>query len=649
MKNNQTPFPLQIESFLDIAGVIFVALDNSGTIRMINNKGCEILGYEPEEITGKDWFEQCVPRELAATVKNVFNQMIKGKFEPLEFFRNPVITKTGTERIIQWHNTVLHDGHGDIYGTLSSGEDITEQIRMEEALKQSEEKYRLLVENQTDLIVKVDNTGIFQFVSPSYCRLFGKTEEELVGSSFMPLVHAEDRERTARAMDQLLHKPHIVYIEQRAMTIKGWRWLGWIDTALIDSTGQVYSVIGAGRDITDRKQAELNLEESRRQLSTLMGNLPGMAYRCNNDRHWTMEFISSGCSKLTGYTPEELLGNSRVSYAQLIHSDDRQMVWDSIQGAVEQGCQFQLAYRINTAGGNMKWVWEQGLGVHVPGSSRVVLEGFIADITAQKTAENELHTYQQRLESLVEKRTAELASANKDLEAFAYSVSHDLRAPLRAVNGFTRILMEEYVDKLDSEAKRLGTIIEENTDKMARLIDDLLTLSRTGRAAVKISDVDMHHMAEAIFHEVTTEQERNTISLNIGPMPPAPADTNLMRQVWTNLISNAVKFTSRTKNPEISIHGTCRGKNLVYSVQDNGAGFNMKYADKLFGVFQRLHNEKDFKGTGVGLALVQRIITKHHGRVWAEAEEGKGAIFFFSLPAAKNISSNKKTDLLKKP
>lgn len=235
----------------------------------------------------------------------------------------------------------------------------------------------------------------------------------------------------------------------------------------------------------------------------------------------------------------------------------------------------------------------------------------------------------ERLEQRVEERT-------KELESFTYSVSHDLRTPLRAVDGFAKLLMDSHADQLDDEGQRLLNVIYESAQRMGQLIDDLLALSRLGRREMRQCTVDM----EAVAHDVTQELARSyphaPESVTIEALPPASGDQAMLRQVLSNLISNALKFTSESTDPQVQVGVRAKQDMLTYYVHDNGAGFDMDYADKLFGVFQRLHDDDEFEGTGVGLAIVERVIRRHNGRVWAEGEEGCGATFYFTLPAAKD-------------
>ena len=241
-------------------------------------------------------------------------------------------------------------------------------------------------------------------------------------------------------------------------------------------------------------------------------------------------------------------------------------------------------------------------------------------------------TERRRAEEVIRAHTLELESTNRDLDAFSYSVSHDLRAPLRAIDGFSRIVLEEYASTLDPEARRLLDVIRNNTRRMGQLIDDLLDFSRLGRTEIHLSRIDMASMARSVFEELLPPGETGKTEFRVGSLPDAFGDPTLVRAVWANLLSNAIKFSGNKERRAVEVGGKTAGDENVYFVRDNGAGFDMRYINKLFGVFQRLHSLEEFEGTGVGLAIIQRIIQRLGGRVWAEGRVGAGAMFSFSLP-----------------
>ncbi|MGB6055625.1 MAG: ATP-binding protein [Burkholderiaceae bacterium] len=232
----------------------------------------------------------------------------------------------------------------------------------------------------------------------------------------------------------------------------------------------------------------------------------------------------------------------------------------------------------------------------------------------------------------LQRRANQLKASNQELESFSYSISHDLRIPLRAVIGYARMLEEDYGERLDAEGHRLLQVIRDNGQRMGQLIDDLLAFSRLGRAELTASQIDMHDLVEPLVAEVQQRDKHAAVEFDIQPLAPAWGDAALLQQVWINLVSNAVKYSGKRAQPKIRISSAAGADENVYSVADNGAGFDMRYVDKLFGVFQRLHSADDYPGTGVGLAIVQRIVARHGGRVWAEAEPDRGATFHFALP-----------------
>ena len=254
------------------------------------------------------------------------------------------------------------------------------------------------------------------------------------------------------------------------------------------------------------------------------------------------------------------------------------------------------------------------------GESRM-FTGIIRDITeAKRAAERQAHL------------VANLEAANKELEGFSYSVSHDLRSPLRAIDGYSRILEEDYADKLDAEGRRLFGVIRESSQKMAMLIDDLLTFSKLGRQALVSSTVDTNALVKEVLRELRAAGDGKSARIAVADLPMAWGDRALLKQVWINLLANAIKFAGKKGKPIIEVSGTSDAAENIYSVTDNGVGFDMRYYNKLFGVFQRLHSADEYPGTGVGLAIVQRVVTRHDGRVWAEGKLNHGAAFFFALP-----------------
>ena len=268
-----------------------------------------------------------------------------------------------------------------------------------------------------------------------------------------------------------------------------------------------------------------------------------------------------------------------------------------------------------------------------PSQQEVKLLQALADTPA--VALENVQVYSE-LEQRIRDRTAALETANKDLESFSYSVSHDLRAPLRAIKGFAKLLREDHEAQLDTEAQRKLAIIRDEADRMGVLIDDLLSFSRLGRKAISLAELDMTALARTLVERLQADEDNGEVEFQLAELPGVTADRALVEQVWINLLSNAVKFSSGQSQPLIEVGGRAESGENVYFVRDNGAGFDPRYQEKLFGVFQRLHDATEFPGTGVGLALVHRIVTRHGGRVWAESQPGCGATFYFSLPGQRD-------------
>jgi PAS domain S-box-containing protein len=295
---------------------------------------------------------------------------------------------------------------------------------------------------------------------------------------------------------------------------------------------------------------------------------------------------------------------------------------------------WSVDYKIVRKDGTIRWIYDSSIQLTDDRGTAYASLGILQDITERKMAEENIKKLNLELEKRVDLRTAELLQTNKELEAFSYSVSHDLRAPLRSIDGFSSMLAEQYASVVDDEGKRLFQVIRSSIHKMDVLIDGLLTLSRIGRTEMIKTEVPMTDEATAVFNGIVPPEQRGAITFTVDPLPPVHADSVLIRQVWTNLISNAVKYSSSSSHPSIHIGASSDGHSVTYFVNDNGAGFNQSNVDKLFGIFQRLHTAAQFPGIGIGLSIVKRIIERHNGRVWAEGKELEGATFYFSLPIA---------------
>lgn len=489
------------QQYLDIAGVILVAIDADRRVTLINQKGCEILGRPTEEIIAKDWFETFVPAYLRQDAIQDFHHLMAGEIEPDGSFENPVLTERGEERLIAWHNVILRNEGGRIVGTLSSGEDITERRHMEQIVQKS-------------------------------AFLFEKSQE--------------------------LGK------------IGGWDWNP--STNASTWTEQVYHI------------HEIPLDEP----------------------------------------PADRIAKSLRCY----RPDDRLVIHAAFKDCLEKGIPYDLEFPFSGYLGTEKWI-RTGAIPEFEGDKVVYVYGYIMDITEHKRAEAHIR----RLNQALQERAAALEAANKELEAFAYSVSHDLRAPLRHIGGFLDLLQKRTAGSLDELSQHHMANIAEAARRMGLLIDDLLSFSRMGRKELSMRPVALNLIVRGILQELEPETRGRTIHWQIADLPVVMGDRSLLRVVLVNLLTNAVKFTRPLERAEIEI-GCQPGQDAdeVIFVRDNGVGFNMQYADKLFGVFQRLHRAEDFEGTGIGLANVRRIISRHGGRVWAEGQVNHGAVFYFSLP-----------------
>jgi PAS domain S-box-containing protein len=386
-------------------------------------------------------------------------------------------------------------------------------------------------------------------------------------------------------------------------------------------------------ELAERKQAEAALRQSETLLNATqrLAKIGGWGW----DVERQISFWTEETYRIHGLTPQSFapgstghIDRSLVCY----RADDRQTILEAFERCVQEGDGYDLEFPFTAADGIRKWIRTTATAIREHG--RIVkIVGTIMDITQRKRVEDELARYRNHLEELVLTRTEELDAANKEMHAFTYTVSHDLRAPLRHIDGFLELLQRKAGTAPNEESRHYIDAISSAAKKMGLLIDDLLAFSRMGRHALSFERVPLGALLRDVIREFAPDAAGRTIDWRIGDLPEVGGDASMLRMVLSNLLANALKFTRPREKARIEI-GSLAGQDAetVIFVRDNGVGFDMTYADKLFGVFQRLHHEEEFEGTGIGLANVRRIIARHRGRTWAEGAPDKGAIFYFSLP-----------------
>lgn len=506
----------------------------------------------------------------------------------------------------------------NINAIVSNFRDITQKKLAEELLSRSNKelfsyKYAL---DEAAIVALTDQRGIIKHVNRNFCKISKYNESELVGQDH-------------RIINSSYHDK--AFIANLWKTIaNGQIWKGeiknkakdgtfyWVDTTIVpflNEHGKPYQYIAIRSDITERKNSEIEIKNKTAQIESILESITDgfVAF----DKNLCYTYANKKIGEMLACDPKSLLGK---------------YVWDLFPEAIRSAT--YMAF--NEALKEQQYIchedyyepldlWQEN---HIYPSANG-LSVFIRNISDRKKAELEIKALNDNLEKKVIERTHQFEVANKDLESFSYSVSHDLRTPLRAVNGYAVMLKEDFEGKLGADGDRLLDTIINNARLMGQLIDDLLTFSRLGRKETAFSTIDMGAMAEACVRELLIS-ETNAYQVKINTLPTCEGDSTMLRQVWMNLIGNAIKYSSKKGSPEIEI-GCIDKPELTYYIKDNGDGFDMQYADKLFGVFQRLHRMDEFEGTGVGLALVKRIIDKHCGKIWAEAIAGKGATFYFTL------------------
>ena len=441
---------------------------------------------------------------------------------------------------------------------------------------------------------------------------------------FADIIHPDDRQQALAHAQAAARTGRCFQLCYRITTAKGEeKWVSEHARAVEEDADCIEGIL---TDVTDQKLAEQQAFREKRFADSVIDSLPGVFYMVDcegNLLRWNRNTVAS-----LGYTGAEL---KRMQPLQLFDSIDQQRVCRKIDEAFKHG-RAQFEATLVSKNGSRAPYFFTSLRTDYCGVPAVI--GMGMDISARKEAEEEVKALNRDLESRVARRTAALQAAMQELEAFAYSVSHDLRAPLRHINAFAHILQRNVQGELDeANTSNLDAILAA-AQRMDQLINDLLLLSRAGRQEMRHTSVDLEKLVELVRAEMAPETMGREVEWKIGELPMVEADGSLLRQVFINLLSNAIKYTRPRAKAVIEIGAEEKEHEHVIYVRDNGVGFDAKYAHRLFGVFQRLHSEREFEGTGIGLAIVRRIVSRHGGAVWAEGKLNEGAAFYFTLPKA---------------
>jgi PAS domain S-box-containing protein len=618
------PFPIMVHA-------------DDGEILMLSRVWNEITGYRAEEIaTIGDWTERAYGQRRESVVQVIEKLHSAGqRSHEGEFV---VTTRSGEERIWDFSSAPLGPLADGRRAVVSMANDITEREHARRELVAEKNFSEAMLTSLPGVCYLFDESLRFQRWNHNFEAVTGYSAAEIAEITPLALFEGDDQERVAQRIGEVFATGESSV--EAGFLAKDGTVTPHLFTGRMVHIGEQNFLVGMGIDITDRKRAEeelsaLNADLERRveerarelkqaheRLRFVVGATPAVIVARRATEDLAPTFVSDNIVKILGHRPDEFTSDPEA-WLERVHPDDRDHAVAALRRVLESG-DAAFEFRMRTADGTDTWMLADARLVHdADGRAQEIVSAWL-DITERKHAEERVNTLNRELEAAVEK----LAASNEELESFSYTVSHDLRAPLRAIDGFSRILVDEYGETLEGEARRYLQIVRDNTVTMGQLIDDLLAFSRLSRQEMHSGSVDLAEIVDLAWTELTPDREGRTIDFTVGDLSTVRGDARLFKQVFMNLLGNALKFTRPREVSHITVEMVPMDGGEVCRVRDNGVGFDARYSDKLFGVFQRLHRADEFEGTGVGLATVARIMHRHGGTVWAESEVGKGATFY---------------------
>jgi len=599
----------------------------------VNPMFCKMLGYSEEELQQLTFPDISHPDDVVKDLPNI-RKLINKEISVYKTDKR-YIRKDGQAIWGALTVNANYDKEGQFLYNLAFVEDITER-------KRSEEKIRDLNE-RISTATRVSEVGIWDWDiknnvlawDDQMYALYGLRKDEFTGAfeAWLNGLHPDDKEFGENETRLALLGEKEYDTEFRVVWPDGTVHVEKAKGEVFrNESGEPVRMLGINYDITEQKRKDEKIREKDQEFRKLSANVPDLIFQFTRktDGSYCVPIASEGIRNIFGCTPEDVVDDFGP-IGRVIYPEDAERVIRDIEYSAENLTYFTCEFRVQIPGREIQWIYSKSTPERLPDGS-VTWYGFNTDITQRKLADEEVRKLNETLEQRVSERTLQLQEANQELEAFSYSVSHDLRAPLRHINGFVDLLTENYADLLPEKGNHYLEVILNSSRQMGTLIDDLLRFSRTGRQEMRQTKLDMNVVFQESLKSLEPDTARRKIEWDIAMLPDIMGDQSLLSVVWNNLLSNAVKFT-RAKDPaQIQIGFTENKKEYTFFVRDNGVGFDMRFSDKLFGVFQRLHTTKEFEGTGIGLANVRRIILKHGGRTWAESQLEMGSTFYFTLP-----------------
>ncbi|GAB3018599.1 hypothetical protein GCM10025298_02220 [Natronobiforma cellulositropha] len=527
---------------------------------------------------------------------------------------------------VEARGRLIADEGGDrrMIGILS---DVTERKMREREARERErqlQRYKAYTDDVLDAIDDVfyviDAEGFLQRWNRSLADVTGYSDAEIAEMHALEFFDEAEQPHIVAAIEEVLETGD-ARVESAVLTADGEQIpYEFVAVALEDLDGETV-LTGIGRDISERV-------EKARQLSRLISNIPGLVYRVDNAPGWPTTFVSEGVADITGYD-SAALERGEVSWHDIYAADvDWDWIWETVQTALERREPFQLIYPIQTADGERRWVSEQGRGVYAADGSVETIEGVIIDVTDQREYEQEL----EETRRLLERTITRLEASNERLEDFAYAASHDLQEPLRMVSSFLR-LIEDREDGLSEESREFLAFAVDGAERMREMIESLLAYSRIETRGEPLEPVDLDAVFADVCDDLHFQLEESEAHLTADSLPVVEGDGNQLRQLFQNLLSNAVKYSGEVP-PQIEVETERVGDEWLITVSDDGIGIDSGSQDRIFDVFERLHTREEFEGTGIGLALCERIVERHGGEIEVDSEPGQGTTFSFTLPAA---------------